>query len=373
VKRSHLVAAVVATAIGLLLFGYRYLDQVSNGYATPWLEPFVNELSSVYGGLLLLPLLVRVARRYRLDRRGWQRALPVHLAVALLGSVVLTSWRWSVRSLLFPLLGLGAFHYGAMPVRYFMELPMDVLVYAIVVGFTYLHDQFQAARQREVRLAQLETELVRAQLDTLRAQLDPHFLFNALNAVSSVMYDDPARADAVLVRLSDLLRRTLRESGEAETTLEDELEIVELYLDVMRARFTDRLDARVDASAEALVATVPSLLLQPLVENAVRHGAPVAGDVVRVHVCARVEHRSAGPMLVLEVSDAGPGIAGDWRAQRSGGIGLSHTAARLDRLYGARHRMDLHNAAGGGLRARIELPWETAPVAPAAQEPSWSA
>lgn len=353
-------ALLGATTIGLLLFLYQHLDNLAGGHEASWLVPLVNELTSVYGLLLLLPLLVRGARRFRLNGKGWPSGLTAHLGFAVATSVVLTSWRWGTRSLLYPVLGLGPFDYGVLRVRYLMELPMDALVYGVAIGFTYLYDEFQASKRREVRVARLETELLKAQLDALRARLDPHFLFNALNTVSSVMYDDPARADAVLARLSDLLRRTLRAPLSQATTVADEFEVVNLYLDVMRARFGTGIDAVLTATDDALPAILPPLVLQPLVENAVRHGAPAGGGVTRIHVGARLEGTADESSLVLEVRDSGPGIMGDWRARDRGGIGLSHTAARLERIYGARHLMELRNADEGGMLARIVLPYEVA-------------
>jgi signal transduction histidine kinase len=369
--RAVLIALPTATAVGLLLFGYRYLEVVASRDSRPWLDPFISEISSVYLALLFLPVVVGLARRYRLDRAGWLQALPVHLFAAVVVSVVGTTGRWAVRSALFPLAGLGPYDYGVMPVRYLMELPMDLLVFAMFVGFTYLFDHVRAVRERDVRLAQLETELVRAQLDALRAQLDPHFLFNALNAVSSVMYDDVERADAVLGRLAELLRRTLRTPTQQGTSLADELEVVELYLDIMRARFGDRLEAELHADSTVLPARVPALLLQPLVENAVRHGAPPDGSPVRVTVTAR----RAGDRLVVEVVDAGGGIEGDWRDRVGQGIGLGHTVARLERLYGEDHALELRNARGGGLIVHIEIPYEPTVPEPTADtvEAAWSA
>jgi two-component system LytT family sensor kinase len=182
--------------------------------------------------------------------------------------------------------------------------------------------------------------------------LQPHFLFNALNTISSVMYEDPRTADVMLSRLSDLLRLTLKNPDAQEVTLSDELANLDAYLKVMQARFEDRLtvDFHVEPGTED--ALVPQLILQPLVENSIRHGLDPRSSSVKVGVSAA---RSNGT-LVLQVRDSGPGIgatAPQW------GIGLTNTHDRLEHLYGKRQRLALENAEGGGLLVTVEMPYRS--------------
>jgi two-component system, LytTR family, sensor kinase len=344
-----LVGAALATAVGLLLSGYRYLEHVTAGRAMSPLGPLIDEVGAAWAAALAFPALVALARRYRLDRRGWLRRIPAHLAAVVAFGVYHTSAMWATRSALYPLAGLGPYDYGRMPVRYAMELPQQAIVYGLMVAITYLVDRHLAARRRELEISRLETELVRARLDALRMQLNPHFLFNTLNTVSSVMYDSLEAADDVLGRLAELLRRAIRDDEAHEIPLAQELETLDLYLGIVRVRFGDRLAVRIDAEPAARAALVPSMLLQPLVENAIEHGRAQADGAVAIDVTARV----TGQTLRLEVRDTGPGASAD---ELRRGVGLGNTAERLAKLYGDRHRLEVGSAEGGGFAVRLELP-----------------
>jgi LytS/YehU family sensor histidine kinase len=339
---------VYAAALTLLEFTYKYLDFVTRQNRTPWTIPFIEELTGVLAAFAVLPVAIWMARRYRLDIPSWARNVPWHLSALLVLSAVHTSLNWGTRVLLFPLAGLGHYDYGTMPTRYFMELPSDVIFYAMVVSLTTLYD-------RQLRSAQLEKTLAQAQLQNLRLQLNPHFLFNTLNTISSVMYEDVRVADRMIARLSDLLRSTLDQGNAQEVTLEREIEFLRLYVETMKARFEERLEVEIDASAETRGAMVPPLVLQPLVENSIKHGAD--GQTSKVHVEVRAARENGS--LRLEVRDHGSGLSGMTRR----GIGLSTTAERLERLYGGTHRLDLRNADGGGLIVTLQVPFHVDPNA----------
>jgi len=232
-----------------------------------------------------------------------------------------------------------------------MEFPAQLLAYLIVASLTVLYD-------RQQRATQLEKSLARAQLQNLRLQLQPHFLFNTLNTISSVMYEDVRVADKMIARLSDLLRMSLEPtysngSTSQEVTLEREMEFLRLYVETMKARFEERLNVAVDAAEDTRGALVPPLLLQPLVENSIRHGADPRSSTVNVSVSARRENGT----LCLEVRDHGPGLAGAQADALRKGIGLSNTAERLERLYGGADRLDLRNARDGGLVVTLKVPF----------------
>jgi two-component system LytT family sensor kinase len=360
-KMTALLGLGFFTAIGLLIFGYRYLDDLARERSGTFAPRLIEELTGAYAAALLFPLVVRVARRLRLGRHNWKRRVPVHLLALLLFSALHTTLNWFARSLLFPLFGLGDYDYGIMPIRYSMELANDAIVYGLFVAFVYLFDYYRAARDREVRTAQLEARLSEAQLQALRLQLQPHFLFNALNTISAVIYEDVQLADRMIARLSDLLRLALSRSTAQEVTLAEELEFLDLYLELMRARFEERLVVRLDVEPEARRAFVPQLILQPLVENSIRHGSEGAQrGPLKIDVSAR---RSNGSLL-LEVSDNGPGVKLEQGAVMSaaggGGVGLSNTAQRLSQLYGEAHVFALETSCAGGLLVRVLLPFHTA-------------
>lgn len=193
-------------------------------------------------------------------------------------------------------------------------------------------------------------------MQTLRLQLQPHFLFNAMNTISSLVYENPRAADEMIARLSDLLRMTMRDSGAQEVTLEQELKLLDLYLDIMRARFEERLMVRINCDADTRGALVPQLVLQPLVENCIRHATDPETGAVQITVLARRD----GDALVLEVSDNGPGVTEQLATVNGSGIGLTNTAERLRQLYGGPHGLTLANGTGKGLTVTVKLPFHQA-------------
>jgi signal transduction histidine kinase len=218
----------------------------------------------------------------------------------------------------------------------------NVLVYAMVAG---LYHAWRATR--------LETQLVQARLDALVGQLQPHFLFNTLHTISAFVLEDPKQANRMIARLSELLRQSFNRERGPLVTLEEELELLDHYVAIQEARFGDRLRVTFRVDPQAASAAVPTLLLQPLVENAIRHGVVPNGDVVEISIAA-VRERDR---LHLEVRDNGPGPGG---RSGSGGLGLANTRARLQELYGPSHRFELTNApppGPGGAVAVIDIPY----------------
>ncbi len=345
------------TLVGLLEFSYHYLDVLTRGNTEPLGIKLIEEMTGAYGAAVLLPFAIWAVRRARTGGvRGW-RLFLVHLAVLPFYSVAHTTWNAVTRALAFPVFGLGSYDYGRMPLRYVMEFPMDVLGFTLWMGLVYLFDRYSESRDREVRVAQLETELTRVRLTALEGQLRPHFLFNVLNTISSVMYEDVAAADAMLARLADLLRRTLRRPAGIEIPLAEEMETLGLYLDIMRVRFAERLSVEVDVDDAVRGAAVPALVLQPLVENALGHGDPGPGCAAHITVRARREDGT----LVLEVEDNGPGLTGTPAEAVGKGVGLANTTRRLEQLYGDRQTITFRNLAEGGLRVAVQLPYHTVP------------
>jgi len=237
----------------------------------------------------------------------------------------------------------------------------DGLVYWAVLSVSYAVEHYRKYRERELAASELEARLAHAQLEALQAQLHPHFLFNALHTIGTlVRTGDTQRAVRVVAGLGDLLRRVLDEGAAQEVPLKQELEFIRNYLDIEQVRFRDRLKVAINADPDVLDAKVPHLILQPLVENAIRHG-------IAPHLSAgylMVAARRVDDQLQLVVRDDGPGI-GNGEGEGGGdaarlGIGLSNTRARLMRLYGADCELEVGNAPDGGLEARIALPFRLA-------------
>lgn len=306
------------TAIGLLFFSYHYLDDLARMQHGTLLRRFIEEMTGAYTALVLLPFVLWFARRF-----SW----PAQILGALAFTAGHTTLMAASRALLFPPAGLGTYDYGIMLYRYPMEASQDVIFYAVMLGFIYFYDRTRAARQAELDAARLQTELARARLENLRLQLQPHFLFNTLNAISSVMYEDVRKADAMLVRLSDFLRAILTTSEAAEITLDEELQIERMYLDVMKARLENSLHLRVEADPDARLGKVPPLVLQPILENAIRHGLGGAGHELEIAVQAKL----AGPQLEIRVRDNGNGLREE---SPQFGHGLTNVRSRLTHLHG---------------------------------------
>jgi signal transduction histidine kinase len=358
-------ATVFYTVNGVLLFFYHYLDDLARGEAGTRTGRFIEEMTGAWAAIPLFVALVVIAARFPIDRPGRLRHLPVHLAAMLIGSFVHTTLNWALRSALYPLAGLGGYDYGVMRVRYFMELPNDVISYLVALGLITLVRWYHAMRERELRAAGLQRDLAQARLESLRLRLQPHFLFNALNTISSVMYEDPRAADVMIGRLSDLLRLSLSTADAQEVPLADELVALNHYVALMQARFGDALRVDVDVAPTARGAMVPALLLQPLVENAVRHGG-IASDG-RGWIAVRV--RRDDDTVHVVVADDGPGAPAE-RDVLNAGTGLQATAQRLRLLYGDRQSLRAGNRPGAGFEVAITLPFRAAPEPARAGDPA---
>src|SRR5215204_2792258 len=350
------VALALFTVTGVFQFTYKYFDDVARRESGTLLRRAIEETTGTYAAAVLFVVAVAFVWRYPLDRPGWRAHIPAHLAAMVVYSVAHTTLLLVSRSLIFSALGMGAYDYGYLPARYLTEFGEDATGYASFVILVTLYRYYRTTRQREVRTAQLERGLAQAELRNLRLQLQPHFLFNALNTISSTMYDDPRGADRMIGQLSQLLRLSLRTSHAQEVPLRDELDVLACYLGLMQARFGSRLRTTVQAEPETLAALVPSLLLQPLVENAIRHGhaSRAAGGAIDVRVTR------AANVLHIAISDDGPGapLGIDVFGR---GVGLSATRDRLRLLYGHGHRFDAGNRDGGFV-VSIELPYRRAHV-----------
>jgi LytS/YehU family sensor histidine kinase len=351
ILRTSLISAAVLSVGGLLKFWYLYLDDLARNHSGTVAQRALEEGTGLLAAAVLIPAIVWTSRRFRFGDHPWTRIVPIHLGVAIVLSIAHTTLMGVSRAIVFPLVGMGRYDYGAMRWRYPMEFSNFVVIYAIFVGALNLFDYYRELRNRQLMAAELETRLAQTQLQNLQLQLQPHFLFNALNTISSVMYEDIARADAMLAQLSELLRRTLRRPDAQQVPLEDEIETVQMYLRIMQERFGDDLRVEVAMDADVARMLVPQLLLQPLVENSIRHAAGRTPLEVTIRAA-----QSEGELL-LRVTDNGPGLQG---ATIEKGIGLTNTVERLAALYGERHTLRFDNGPGGGLTVSVRIPLQAA-------------
>ncbi len=300
---------------------------------------------------LLTPLLMVTTRQIR-DRiaRPVHRVLT-HLVVLTIVHLTDAVTYWMASDV------VGANPRPLLPLL-FSLVTFNALAYIAIAGIVTALDSQHALRAKAAREDQLETQLALAQFHALRAQLQPHFLFNALNAISSLIHSDPARADRMLARVSELLRLAIDTATESEVTLQTDVAFAQRYLEIEQMRYGDRLDVRTNVRDETLDALVPSMLLQPLVENAVRHGiAPYAR-----HGCVEIRASRSGDALRIVVRDTGAGFD----TEDGTGVGIRTTRGRLATLYGASHEMTFAHGPDG-FEARVQIPfrWREPEKAPA--------
>jgi two-component system LytT family sensor kinase len=367
----------VWTLITLFFVGQGVTARLVDRRTIDWPRVIGLEFVYWYVWAILAPAAMWLARRYRLSaigsktntdltpRRG-SRFMPLGAGIALHSAFgLLLSAAHALGTFFLNRAFYGPMRWGDSEVTFEMfarvRLPVELFTgfykYWLIVIIWWALDYHRKYREREVQTAQLETKLTQAQLHALKMQLHPHFLFNTLHAVSMLNFTDVDAANRMLVQLSDLLRLTLENSGAQEVRLRQELDFLRRYLEIEQTRFQDRLSVDIDADPKLLDAQIPNLILQPLVENAIRHGVGKQARAARVRIAARRQ----GNDLQLEVSDDGPGLPAGWNLERDGGIGLSNTVARLRQLYGDRHRFEIVPGDMGGLNVRITLPLRFSP------------
>jgi two-component sensor histidine kinase len=304
----------------------------------------------------LSPLILQLARRFPLEGPARIKGLLIHLLTCVVLSAVQIAGATALRIIIEPFDVWSDTR--TFLVQYQRELSncflLNVLVYWAIFGVGYAFDYREKYREREAQAAELKAQLAQAQLESLKMQLQPHFLFNTLHTIAGLVRgNEKVPAVNMISGLSDLLRRTLESADEQEVPLKEEVKFIELYLDIQKVRFSDRLAVQIDVPPETRNALVPNLFLQPLVENAIRHGVSQQSAPGLIEIKTSRDNGD----LQITVADNGPGLRANYQQERSGGIGLTNTSERLKRLYGKRHRFDLRNRAGGGTEATVVIPF----------------
>jgi hypothetical protein len=331
-----------------------------------WKPPasFWDELRlPVINGLIfatLTPILLQISLKYPLQRENWHWRILMYCA----GVLPFTCTHAFVRMLVYPVVDsmtkqsfpLGWSLFGRL---FLYNLPDDcIAVYLPVVAIAHVLWYYKEFQYGELRASQLEMRLAQAQLKALKSQLQPHFLFNTLHSISTLMLTNVQAADTMLVRLSDLLRMSLESNTIQETTLNREMQFVNGYLDIEKMRYGDRLKMEYDVDPATLDARVPHLLLQPLVENAIRHGVSRRAHGGKIWIKSFRE----GDSLHLEVGDNGPGFTANPEWHSKHGLGLNATRERLLLFYGSRQRLEIHSTPDRGTVVSVELPFDAGKV-----------
>jgi signal transduction histidine kinase len=352
-----------ATVLGVFSFlqAYRLTMVNAKPGMTIWAgKLLILNLALWYVPALMMPAVVWMARRFPFDSGRKLRAVVAHAIGALTFSTTHIIALIAVRFLLYE--GGGKSPMVPWP-KYFQnrileQLDASLMVYAAIIGVSHAIAYYHESQERKLRAAQLETRLVEARLKTLEAELHPHFLFNTLHAISTLVHRDPDSADRMISRLSDLLRITFDRTGEPKVSLKDEIDFLQKYLDIEQTRFQDRLTVSVNVEPDALDGEVPRMILQPIVENAIKHGIAGRSGGDAVHVTAGCDNGR----LWMQVRDNGAGLQVRTLKALRTGVGLSNTRARLDCLYGRHYRLEFTDKHGG-LSVLIEIPFQRVNVA----------
>lgn len=355
---------LVWTLVGLFFFSQAITQRAISHDPTPWWHYLVAWIVGVELWAVLTPVPVWLGKRLPIQRAKWVRRTAIHLVFA----VGLCLGQLAVDAAILHRLGMfPAIMTGFVPTFFFLLIlgfHQGVTTYFIIVGIQYgisYYRQYQERAQQALRLelnaSELQRQLVHAQLGALKMQLQPHFLYNTLNAIMVLVRQQKGnQAEEMLARLSDLLRCVLEDVEAQEVPLRRELEYLQLYLSIEQVRFPDRLRAEISADTSILDAAVPQMGLQPIVENAIRHGIGRSSSAGRIQIQAARETNR----LVIKVADDGPGLAGETPSQ-SGGIGLRNTRERLRQLYGDNASLSVENGERGGAVVTMALPYHAAP------------
>lgn len=346
-----------ALPVALLLNIARLVALWAERRPAEWSQIALSIASSL-AWVAVAPIIIAAAHRFPLTSRLWRRNLVTLAALCAILAVV-------AEALYVAGLAIGRQIVAPGDEFEFFEalrtsvsqggLTVNVMLFAGTVAATYALDTFQRKRARERQALHLEARLAETQLQLLRMQIHPHFLFNALNAVAALVDDDPDAADRMLSRLIDFFEFTAENAGKQEVTLEHELAFLRSYVEIEQTRFGDRLDVRFDFDPVTLPLYVPGLILQPLVENAVRHGIAPRAQQGSIFVRTRME---LGKLSIV-IEDDGIGMT---HSNGRHGIGLGNTKKRLEHLYGAEQKLEIGAREGGGTRVSILLPARRTPA-----------
>jgi signal transduction histidine kinase len=344
------------TLLGFLNVSQTYFMRTTLGRPFDFWEALVYGLTDWYIWAALAPVVWFLGRWFPLEQGRWVRHLPLHVVFSFICAFVTTLLFYPVMSFMSAHMEVPQPLWKRLEFSFMREVHLYLWVYWAILGVGHAIDYYRRFRERELSAAQLEARLAEAQLQVLKMQLDPHFLFNTLHAVTALVHKSPDSAEVMLARLSEMLRMSLEASNTHEVPLRDELQMLEPYLEIQRIRFGNRLSVEVKIDSETANALVPNLILQPLVENAIRYGIePQAGAGL-----IRIEAKREGKLIRIRIADNGPGLPATGGDSIREGVGISNTKARLRHLYGSSGEFSISNALPRGAVIALGIPCRTA-------------
>jgi sensor histidine kinase YesM len=345
----------VWTLFGFFLTSQTYMAMSRREQVPAWSRFLVAEMAFACLWAALTPLTLWLGRRFPIGRNGWGRNLAIHVTASLILGLATRIFR-DLIFIIYVWNSYSKLEFGRLLLSVYGFFDYGAMIYWLILLISYATNYYRRYREGEVKSSKLQAQLAQAQLQALKMQLQPHFLFNTLHSISALVHKDPGAADKMIARLGDFLRLTLENAGSQEVTLHEEIEFLKCYLEIERIRFKERLTVQMNIDPQTLDARLPNLILQPIVENAIKHGIAPRTEPGIIEIEAR---RFPG-LLHVQVTDNGPGLPSNGNMGRivKEGVGLANTEARLQQLYGSLHRFDLANTSKGGLTVILEIPFK---------------
>lgn len=342
---------LISTGTGLWNFGIIVTTRLIGNESLYTKYYLLDELTGAYSGFVLLPFILWVFYKYPIKKKFLLTRIPIHILTSMIFGICGTVLMTISRTSLYNVFDMGTYDPGNLFYRFLMEYHKQLFWYWIIYAGIYILNSFRETQKQKLKEAELKQELTKATLQALQTQINPHFLFNTLNMISSIMYDNPKAADKMIANLSDLMRRTLHNNSEKHS-LEKELELLEIYSQIMKARFQNKLDIKFDIEDETKSALVPWFIIQPLLENSIKHSMDHV-DQCEVKVSSVIDNDK----LVLSITDNGPGITDKIETLMKKGVGISNIINRLEKLYD-NYDFKMENVTGGGLAVSLVISFE---------------
>jgi two-component system LytT family sensor kinase len=345
--------AAIWFGVGLFDATQTVFTMRAEGMHHAWMRLFITLLFAWVPLAVATPVILNLAHNFSPLRPRAFSAWLIHVSACCTLCLVASAWIAGFETVLNPWGDASASYGSRLWFRFFSGLSSYLILYVAIVGIGYAIESRDRLARQQTETARLSEQLARAQLDSLRRQIEPHFLFNSLNAITGLVREGRTEmAVSTISKLSDFLRRVLENSSRQEVRLSEEIEYLQKYLEVQKIRFAERLEIKMQVPGDLLRSQVPSLILQPMVENAIKHGIAKRAHGGEIRVAAE----RVNGMLKLTVYNDGPSLIADRTAQRAG-IGISNTRLRLQSLYGDGFELSLNNHGPNGVQAAVSVPF----------------
>lgn len=351
--KKWLIILLILVVIGLLNFGVIITKNKSYDRGVNITPLLVDELTGTLTIIFLMPFLIWLFDHYQIKKENLIYRIPLYLLTSMIFGFIHTNLMTVSREFLYDMLKLGEYNQGKYLFRLLMEYQKQFIVFWIIYFVYYFVKSNREKQQVKLKSAELEKELTKSQLYNLQSQLNPHFLFNTLSMISTEVYNNPKHADKMISNLSELLRISLGEVKLQKHSLENEIELTKIYIEIMQARFEERLVINWLIKDAVLGVRVPRLLFQPIVENSIKYGVDEVDELV-VNITAT----SLSNKIIITIEDNGPGLGDVLEGKLKEGVGLSNLKERMNKIYGEHASADMKNNEQGGLTTKLIFPLE---------------